>query len=195
MPIQTGGILSAIKLFFGNSAKLFAFVFVAFMIVSVISQAYNKYEQTKNPMDILIGVGTAIITPVMSSDKSLYDAVERFNAPDLKWTTTMMIWLNIYGAASVMYFVYKWILLKGVASVFTEGMNPSAAVHLGAIFVMFMMSTLYNTVSSGELMVGFSGLWSLFIHFTEVFEPIINFGETLLHFHNQMPDADIPIFR
>lgn len=190
-----GGVLTVAKMLLGNSAKIFAFIFVAFMLVSTLSQTANAFEKTRSFTDLGIGIGKSIIKPIVASDNTVFKAVAEFSVGNLAWYTQILLWINMVGAISTMYFVYKWIILRLVKSLFPDGMNSNFSIHIASLYVLFSMSTIYNTASSGHLMVGGAGLWSLFMHFTLVFQPILAIGEPILKTLNLMPDSNVPIFK
>lgn len=185
---------SALKAILGKVPFAFAFVFVAFMLVSTISQAYNTYEQTRNLGDLFIGIGKAVVKPIIASDTTIYQNVQAFGVGNLLWYQKIILWLTTMGAISTIWFCYKWIILKFVKTLFPEGMNSDWAIHGMAFYILFSLATIYNTASSGHLMVGGEGLWALFRNFSIVFEPILMIGEPILRAFNMLPDANVPLF-
>lgn len=198
MPAQAavGGLskFGALKAILGKTPMLFAFVFVLFMLVSTLSQTVNTFQETHNFMDLGIGIGKSIIKPIVASDNIILKTVAEFGAGNMVWYQQILSWMQIMGAISTMYFVFKWIILKIVKTLFPDGMNSDFAIYTMSFYILFSLTTIYNTASSGHLMVGGAGLWSLFTHFTIIFQPVIAIGEPILKAFNLLPDANVPIF-
>ena len=191
-----GGISKwgALKAILGKVPFAFAFIFVAFMLVATLSDAWNRYEETKNLGDLAIGVGKSVVKPIIASDAAIFSNVQAFNAGNLLWYQKIMLWLTTMGAISTIYFCYKWLILKFVKTLFPDGMNSELAIHFMSFYIIFSLATIYNTASSGHLMVGGEGLWALFRNFSIVFEPVLMIGEPILRAFNMLPDANVPIF-
>lgn len=180
------GILSIVKII----PMLFAWVFIIFIAISTLSHGYNQAKETNNPVTFFISIGKAIIKPIVSSDKMIYDCVDVFkNSESISKTQLAILWIKIVGSLNAICFIFKNVIYSFVNGSFKD--SP-ALVNFGfSVGIMVMFVTLYNSVSASELMFGGEGLFNLFINFDVVFSPIIDIGERLMGITNKIPLPNI----